>query len=194
MFKRKKSLIMDMTEYFYHAVIARDMAIKMEYGSSFDLVKLDKVTMQYTSKHVVSEPRNILLACVALQLVTGRTPYVTHAKRSVASFHLRKRMVLGCAVTLRKSIMFPLVTQCMHIVLPKSKETTSLPISPLQPNVHFGIEQMLFFPLLEKYPDHFESLEGCSISIHTTAKKHVEALLLLSGLRIPTHSNEEKPF
>ena len=40
--------------------------------------------------------------------------------------------------------------------------------------------QMLFFPTLENM-DIFESLEGCSVHVHTTAKTPVETLLLCSG-------------
>lgn len=183
---------MDMTSYVFHSILARDMAVKMHYGSSFDLAQLEKVTVQYTSKYMLTEPKNILLPCVALQLITGRMPHVTRAKHSVAAFQLKKNQVLGCAVTLRKDAMYRFVTQCVHVVLPKKKELSSLPVSTTQPNVHFGIEQMLFFPALERLADSFESLEGCSVHVHTTAKTHTETLLLCSGLKLPTHSAAEK--
>lgn len=179
---------MDMTKYMFHFVFARDMLVKMHYSSSFDIVQLKKVTVQYTSKYMLAEPKNILLPCVALQIVTGQTPYVTRATQSVAAFKLKKNQVLGCAVTLRKDIMHRFITQCVHVVLPRNKEFSSLHVSITQPNVHFGVEQLLFFPSLEKHADIFESLEGCSIHVHTTAKTHFEKMLLCSGMKLPTQS------
>ena len=93
---------MDATKYVFHSVFARDMVVKMHYGSHFDIVQLKK--SQYnTSKYMLAEPKNILLPCVALQLLTGQTPHVTRAAQSVAAFKLKKTKY-GCAVTLRKDI------------------------------------------------------------------------------------------
>lgn len=182
---------MDMTKYVFHSVFARDMVVKMHYGSHFDIVQLKKVTVQYTSKYMLAEPKNILLPCVALQLLTGQTPHVTRAAQSVAAFKLKKNQVIGCAVTLRKDMMHRFMTQCVHVLLPKIKDFSSLPVSAAQPNVHFGVEQMLFFPTLEKHVDIFESLEGCSVHVHTTAKTPVETLLLCSGLKLPAHAADK---
>lgn len=188
---QQKRFRMDMTKYVYQSVFARDMIVKMNYGSSFDIVQLKKVTVHYTSKYMLAEPKNILLPSVALQLVTGQTPHVTRASQSVAAFKLKKSQVLGCAVTLRKEMMNRFMTQCVHVLLPRIKDFSSLPVSSLQPSVHFGIEQMLFFPTLEKHVDIFEPLEGCSVHVQTSAKTPVEMLLLCSGLKLPT-SVEDK--
>ena len=61
-------------------------------------------------------------------------------------------------------------------------------IDQTQPNIHFGISQMLFFPSLEKHVNIFEALEGCAIQIHTTASNNSETLLLCSMLKLPTVS------
>ena len=190
---------MDMTKYVYQSVFARDMVAKMQYGSSFDIVQLKKVTVHYTSKYMLAEPKNILLPSVALQLVTAQTPRVTRASQSVASFKLKKKQVVGCAVTLRKQLMYSFMTQCVHVLLPKTKDFCSVPIrtrfgslsTPVvqersaEQSVHFGIEQLLFFPSLEKHVDIFEPLEGCSVHVHTSAKTPVETLLLCSALKLP---------
>jgi large subunit ribosomal protein L5 len=189
--RKKKRFRMDMTTYVFRTMFARDMLMKMHYGSSFDIVRFKKVTVQYTSKYMLAEPKNILLPCVALQLVTGQTPHVRRAAQSVAAFKLKKSQVLGCAVTLRKEKMYRFMTQCVHVLLPQFKDYASLPVSALQPNVHFGVEQLLFFPALEKHVDIFEPLEGCSVHVHTTAKTQAETLLLCSGLKLPTHAGDK---
>ena len=173
-----------MDKYVYQSLFARDMVVKMQYGSCFDVVHLKKIKVHYTSKYMLAEPKNILLPAVALQLVTAQTPHVTRASQSVAAFKLKKNQVLGCTVTLRKHLMYRFLTQCVHILLPRTKDFSSLPVS--SPSVHFGIEQMLFFPTLEKHVDIFEPLEGCSVHLQTSAKTSIETLLLCSGFKLPT--------
>jgi len=51
----KKISFMNTIRYSLKHVFARDMALKMNYGSSFDLVKLKKVTVEYTSKYLLEE-------------------------------------------------------------------------------------------------------------------------------------------
>ena len=89
---------MNTIRYSLKHVFARDMALKMNYGSSFDLVKLKKVTVEYTSKYLLEDPKHSFLAFVALKLVTNQTPKMTFAQKSVAAFKLKKGQVLGCTL------------------------------------------------------------------------------------------------
>ena len=89
---------MNTIRYSLKHVFARDMALKMNYGSSFDLVKLKKVTVEYTSKYLLEDPKHSFLAFVALKLVTNQTPKMTFAQKSVAAFKLKKGQVLGCNI------------------------------------------------------------------------------------------------
>ena len=75
---------MNTIRYSLKHVFARDMALKMNYGSSFDLVKLKKVTVEYTSKYLLEDPKHSFLAFVALKLVTNQTPKMTFAQKSVS--------------------------------------------------------------------------------------------------------------
>jgi large subunit ribosomal protein L5 len=182
---------MDASKYLFQTLFARDIILKMSYQTSFDIVKLTKVTVQYSSKYMLTESQNILLPSGAIQNCTGQMPYLTRAKYSVAAFKLKEKQVLGCAVTLRKEKMHHFFTHSVKMLLPRTKELTSLPVSPVQRNVHFGIVQLLFFPSLEQSVDVFESLEGCSVHVHTSAKEHVETLLLCTGLRLPVYDYDE---
>lgn len=177
---------MHMTKYMFDALFARDMLVKMQYGSSMDIVRMHKITVHYTSQYMLQDMTHMLLPCVAIQLLTGQTPYVTRAKQSVASYKLKKHQVIGCAVTLREARMYAFFTQCVHVMAPRNTAFALLPVYALQPTVHFGVTQLLFFPSLEKHVDIFEALEGCAIHVHTTARTHVETRLLCSGLTLPS--------
>jgi len=179
---------MNTIRYSLKHVFARDIALKMNYGSSFDLVKLEKVTVEYTSKYLLEDPKHSFLAFVALKLVTNQTPKMTFAQKSVAAFKLKKGQVLGCTATLRGNNMDNFLQQCIFMHIPRIKQLKLLSNDQIKPNVHFGISQMLFFPSLEKHVNIFEALEGCTIQIHTTASNNNETLLLCSMLKLPTVS------
>lgn len=188
-------LCMDKTAFVLHSLLARDMLVKLQYGSSFDMARVTKVTVQYTSKYMLSEPKNMLLPTVALQVVSGQTPHMLRASQSVAAFKLKDKQVLGCAVTLRQAAMYTFLTACVDVVFPRDKDIASFPVFPMHTIVHIGLSQLLFFPALEKHVDVFEPLEGCAISVHTTAKSHHETLVLCSGLQLPcqpAHQHDEE--
>ena len=133
----------------FRTLFARDMVIKMNYGSCLDLAKIKKATLQYTSKYVVEEPKQSFLACVAFQLITQQTPRIIHAKQSVAAFKLKEHQVVGCIVTLRRDNMYEFLQNVIYTHLPQNTYFTPIQVSKIQSNVHFGLSQVLFFSELE---------------------------------------------
>jgi large subunit ribosomal protein L5 len=148
----------------FKTLFARDMVIKMNYGSCLDLAKVKKATLQYTSKYVVEEPKQSFLACVAFQLITQQTPRIIHAKQSVAAFKLKEHQVVGCIVTLRRDNMYEFLQNVIYTHLPQNTYFT-----PIHVNI-------------------FDSLDGCAVQLYTTAKTPIETLLICSALKLPVES------
>jgi large subunit ribosomal protein L5 len=176
---------MYVTDYYYDYVFARDMLLKMDSHTLFDTVQFDKMTVQYTSKYVLAEKKNILPAVLALELFTGQKPRLTRAKKSVAAFKLKEDTLLGCTVTLRQQPMRTFLGRFVHVLLPRFKRFEAVVPSHTQNHVHLGVKQLLFFPALEKNVEMFEFLPGCSVHVHTTARTHAEKLLLCSAFKLP---------
>lgn len=183
---------MNMIQYSLNQFFARDMVIKMQYTTCFDIARVQKVTVQYTSKYLVDDAKQSVLPSVALQLITNQTPTLIRAKQSVASFKLKEKQVIGCMVTLQKQKMYNFLLQCVHMHLPHVKHLKPFHISVNQSNVHFGIDQLLFFPPVQKHVNVFESLDGCSVHIHTNASKTSETALLCSVLKFPVTVLQKK--
>ena len=55
-----------------------------------------------------------------LQLITGQKPLVTRAKKSIATFKVRKDMPIGGMVTLRGHRMYDFLAKLNGIVFPRS--------------------------------------------------------------------------
>jgi large subunit ribosomal protein L5 len=171
-------------DYYYAHVFSRDMFLKMDREAPL-LVHFKELTIQYTSKYVLTEKKNILPACVFVQLCGGQSPQMTRAHRSIASFKLREDTVIGCGVTLRKQYLHSFLDGLVNVMLPRIKRLESIVPTRSQHHVHMGLDQLLFFPPLEKSVEMFEFLAGCTVHVHTTATCHVEKLLLCSAFHLP---------
>ena len=110
---------MNMVQYSLQQFFARDMVIKMQYTTCFEIVRVQKLTVQYTSKYLVDDMKQSVLPSVALQLITNQTPTLVRAKQSVASFKLKEKQVIGCMVTLQKQkciIFYFNVFICIYLI------------------------------------------------------------------------------
>ncbi len=57
-----------------------------------------------------------------LTKIAGQKPVVTHARKSVANFHVREGMPLGCTVTLRGAAMYEFLARLIYIALPMIRD------------------------------------------------------------------------
>jgi large subunit ribosomal protein L5 len=106
------------------------------------------------------------------------------AKKSIASFKLRKGMPIGVCVTLRKTRMYHFLDKLINIVLPSVRDfqgvTTKLDGSG---NYNLGIKDWNYFPEVDY--DKVDRSRGLNITFHTTAKNDEHALALLKKFNMP---------
>src|SRR3974377_2599917 len=63
--------------------------------------KLQKITVNIGLGEASQNVKLLDTAAVELGQITGQKAIITRAKKSIANFNIRKRMTIGCAVTLR---------------------------------------------------------------------------------------------
>lgn len=144
-----------------------------------ELAHPTKAVVHSCEKRALDHKTYILPSVVGLSLVTGQTPLLTRAKRSVASFRLRKQQVLGCKVTVRRAQLARLLRTLVYAVLPQMRELTSLHAEKTQ--VSFGITSLLNFPHIEEHYELFEHVTGMHLTLEGTAY----AALLYSWHGVP---------
>ena len=88
--------------HFSHKLITRDLVLKLSVNTVHECPKLSKATLSLSNKFISAEKLVVLPYFLALLLWTGQRPSLLRAKKSVATFHLKKDSVFGCFVTLRK--------------------------------------------------------------------------------------------
>ena len=89
-------------KYSPFSLFSRDFLLKVNARNSFEIPKFSHISINLTSRYIVAEKKHILFPLVGLSLLSGQHPKVLRAKKSVASFKLKKNSILGCQLTLRK--------------------------------------------------------------------------------------------
>ena len=120
-----------------------------------------------------------------LTAITGQKPVAHRARKSIASFKLRRGMPIGCSVTLRGRRMYEFLDRLLNIALPRVRDFRGLPPRALdgRGNYTLGIRDQLIFPEIDY--GKVDKMRGMNITLVTDAKTDEEALSLLRHLGVP---------
>ncbi|MBU1031350.1 50S ribosomal protein L5 [Patescibacteria group bacterium] len=122
---------------------------------------------------------------VYLVQLSGQTPVVTKAKKSVASFKVSKGQPIGIMVTLRGDRMYAFLDKLISIVLPKVRDFKGIPDRSFDTtgNLNIGLKEQTIFPEVDY--KSIDKTRGLAISITTTAHAKEEGRKLLEELGLP---------
>jgi large subunit ribosomal protein L5 len=165
--------------------IAPAMKEKFQYKNVMQIPKLEKVVINMGLGEVKDNPKAIESAMSDLKLITGQTPIVTKAKKSIAAFKLREGMNIGCKVTLRGDKMYAFVDKLFNIALPRIRDFHGIPSNSFdgRGNYAMGLKEQLIFPEIEY--DKIDRVRGMDVVFVTTANTDEEAKELLVLMGIP---------
>jgi len=133
-----------------------------------------------------SEQKKVYEAILAdLASICGQKAFLTVSKKSIAAFKIRKGMILGAAVTLRKEKMISFLERLLNITLPRSRDFRGLDAKSFDNsgNLTIGIKEQIIFP--EISPENIKFFFGLEAVIATSAKKKEEGVALLRLLGFP---------
>jgi large subunit ribosomal protein L5 len=110
---------------------------------------------------------------------------ITRAKKSIASFKLRKGMTIGCMITLRGERMYEFLDRMVSVALPRVRDFRGLSTKSFdgRGNYTIGLRDQLIFPEIDYAK--VNKIKGMNITLATTAKTDDEARTLLRLLGIP---------
>ena len=120
-----------------------------------------------------------------LSQITGQRPVITRAKKSIASFKLRKGMPIGCCVTLRGERMFEFLDRLVNTALPRVRDFRGLSTKSFdgRGNYTLGLRDQLIFPEIDYA--RVSKIKGMNICVVTSAKTDDEARTLLRLFGMP---------
>lgn len=123
-----------------------------------------------------------------LTMICGQKAVLTYAKKSIASFKLRKGIAIGAKVTLRKKRMNDFIDKLVWVALPRSKDFQGLEESSVDKtgNLTIGIEEQTVFP--EASTETVKKIFGLEVIVSTSAKNQKEGIELLKLAGFPIKS------
>ena len=170
---------------FYEAEIVEAMTKKFSYTNVMAVPKLEKIVINMGLVEINENANALESAMADLKLITGQTPVVTKAKKSIAAFKLRQGMNIGCKVTLRGEKMYAFADKLMSIALPRIRDFHGIPGNSFdgRGNYALGLKEQLIFPEIEY--DKIDKVRGMDIIFVTTANTDEEAKELLKLMGMP---------
>ena len=171
-------------EYYKKEVIP--VLIKeCEYENRMEVPKLEKIIVNIGLGEAIQNIKIIDNAVQELSVIVGQKPVVTKARKSIATFKLRKGMSIGCMVTLRGDRMYEFFDRLVNVALPRVRDFRG--ISPKsfdgRGNFSMGIQEQFIFPEVEY--DKIDKVRGMNIAIVTSAKTDDEGRQLLKLMGMP---------
>ena len=165
--------------------IIPELTKKHEYANVMDVPKLKKVTVNIGVGEATENRASLDNARKEIEAITGQHAVITHAKKSISNFKLRKGMPIGTMTTLRGEKMYEFVDKMVSIVLPRFRDFNG--VSPHgfdgRGNYTLGIKEQIVFPEIDY--DKVDKVRGLNITFVTTAKTDEEGFNLLKALGMP---------
>uniref|UniRef100_A0A1A9UKI2 Uncharacterized protein n=1 Tax=Glossina austeni TaxID=7395 RepID=A0A1A9UKI2_GLOAU len=118
-----------------------------------------------------------------LTLISGQKPYITKAKKSLASFKIRQGHPVGCKVTLRGERMWNFFQKLVCIAIPRIRDFRGFPLKSFDQfgNYSIGIKEQIIFPEIDY--DKIDKIRGLDVTITTSAKSKQEDKKVSSDIR-----------
>ncbi len=166
-------------------------ALKDELGleNIMQVPSLEKVVVNMGVGEAIQQQSLLDGAVADLRVLTGQTPLVTRAKKSIANFKVRQGNPIGAKVTLRGARMWEFFDRLVSLAIPRIRDFRGM--SPRafdgRGNYTFGVTEQLIFPEVDY--DAIDTVRGMDITIVTTARTDDEGRVLLRTLGFPFARN-----
>jgi large subunit ribosomal protein L5 len=161
----------------YRTEVVPKLMEDMSYANINQVPRLDKIATQDTK---------LLDAAVEdMRIITGQQPMITRARKSIASFKLRKGMPIGAKVTLRGDRMWEFLDRLLATALPRIRDFRGINPNSFdgRGNYSMGVDEQLIFAEVDY--DKVDRTRGMDITFVTTAKTDGECRALLDAFAFP---------
>ncbi|MDM8289480.1 50S ribosomal protein L5 [Slackia piriformis] len=169
----------------YKSEIIPALEKQLEIQNINQVPRLEKIVVNMGVGGAASDSKLLDAAMNDMRIITGQQPMITRARKSIAGFHIRTGMAIGCKVTLRGDRMWEFLDRLLSIALPRVRDFRG--ISPTsfdgRGNYSLGITEQLIFPEIEY--DKIDRTRGMDITFVTTAENDKDAKALLDALGFP---------
>jgi large subunit ribosomal protein L5 len=169
----------------YDKNVKKTLKTQFNYKNELQIPRIEKVVVNMGVGEATANAKAIEGSVKDMTTITGQKPVVNRARKSIATFKVRKGNPVGVSVTLRGKRMYDFLAKLMHIALPRIKDFRGLSAKSFdgRGNYSLGIKEQLIFPEISY--DKIDATRGMDIAIVTTARTDQEALALLKEIGMP---------
>lgn len=169
----------------YKTKIIKDLYKDLKLKNIFQVPKITKICISSsisTNIHSTKEIKNIYDNLIA---ITGQKPVITKVKKSISEFKIRKKMPIGCKVTLRNILMYEFLDRMINIALPRVKDFRGIKKSQFDNNgnLSIGIKEQIIFPEID-VKNNQKSI-GLNITVVTNINNQNISQKLLENFNLP---------
>lgn len=173
----------------YYDEVRDELQKQFNYGNVMQIPRFEKIVVNMGVGEAATDSKAIDGAIADLRAITGQQPLVTHARKSIATFHLRAGQAIGAKVTLRGDRMWEFLDRLLTLALPRIRDFRGIDGNQFdgQGNYNFGLTEQSMFHEID--PDSIDHVRGMDITVVTNTKDDKEARVLLKHLGFPFKEN-----
>jgi large subunit ribosomal protein L5 len=151
--------------------------------------RIEKITLNMGVGEATGDKKILDNAIGDMTKIAGQKPVATIARKSIATFKVRKDYPVGCMVTLRGKRMYEFLDRLVTVAMPRIRDFRGVSSRAFdgRGNYSIGVKEQIIFPEIDY--DKIDALRGMNIAITTSAKTDEEARALLAAFRFPFKSN-----
>jgi large subunit ribosomal protein L5 len=183
---------MNLLKQLFLEKIKKQLVKELSLSNINSAPELKKITVNVSSSDFKTDKDILTKTIDWVGLITGQTPQVTRAKKSIAGFNLRENDPVGVRVTLRGDRMYDFFQKLVTIVLPQVKDFQGVSLSGFdnQGNYNLGLNEQIIFPEVEY--DKIGKVSGLTISFTIKAQDNQSGKALLTHLGMPFAKPQNK--
>jgi large subunit ribosomal protein L5 len=183
--KRELTSFSDAYRVKYEDEVRKSLQKRFGYTNVMRIPHIAKITINRGIGEATENPKVIDSSVEEIGLISGQKPIVTLAKKSIATFKIRKNAPVGVAVTLRGVRMYAFLEKLVTVVFERIRDFKGLSPKSFdgRGNYTFALKEQLVFPEISY--DKVDKARGMSITVTTTAQTDEECKALLEAFGVP---------
>ena len=158
----------------YKEEIVPKLMKEFNYTTVMQCPKLVKITINEGVGDATGDKKLVETAAQELTIISGQKAVITHSRKDISNFKLRRGMPIGTKVTLRDVKMYEFLERLIRVSLPRIRDFNGISEKmDGKGNYTLGIKEQIIFPEIDI--EKIAKILGLEITIVTTAKTDEEA-------------------
>jgi len=159
--------------------------ILLDYSKNiYQIPLLKKIILHFGLKKVVLNNKQIIGACLVLNILSNQKCILSYSKKSVMFLKVKKGMLMGCRVTLNNYLKFKFLNNFNITLLNLDKIKLYKSKSVYLNNFTMRFDDLFLFKNLALFFEYFDDLTFLNISFISTQKNTYKTLHLLNTLQL----------